>query len=257
MKKQVLNTLLCIALLMGSLSSKAGIIMDKPSFKLEGDRKIGFQDSNTHSLWQKLKWDVGLGLSRSGPLGLSASTSLSFPIHKFVSIYASSGLVSLRGPSFDYHTEYYYNDGASYGYEINDYIIGDYLTHQLAVGLEIKEPFLNMFSLSVSPYYLRLLRSTSISHFSQFGKSGSGGSSGGGSGVNSNFVSIGGYNYGFPGINQNDYGVQFGLKLRYNRIGLSATQNIGFGDWGEDSYFGSVNETVSFTNVEFTYLIKK
>lgn len=250
------STLVFFLLLLSGMSD-AGVLPDAQSRVVKVKTILGPSDSSeSRSFYQKLQWNVGLGLSRTGPRGLTASTGVSFEVNKYIGVYVSAGLVSLRGPSFAYHTEHYFSDGTGYGYEINDYIIGDYLAHQLTVGLEVKEPFLNMFSVTASPYHLRLLRSNSISHFAQVSKSGSSGG-GGGDDTDSDFVSIGGFNYGFPGIHQNDFGLQLGLKFRYNRLGLSASQNIGFGDWGVDSYFGSTSEKVSFTNVQFTYLIKK
>jgi hypothetical protein len=241
---------------MGSLSSKAGIIIDKPSFKLEGDRKIGFQDSNTHSLWQKLKWDVGLGLTNTKATGLSLSTSVFYPLNDFISIQASTGLVAVRGPSFGYRTEKYYNDGTGYGYEIKDYLLGDYTGLQSSLGVKITEPLLHIFSLSVAPYHLRLLRSTSIIYSDEIVRNSSYSSSGS-DGESSDLVSVGGYNYGFIGIEQNDFGVQLGLGFNYRRWGFMMYKNVGIIDWGDNERFGSGRETLTFYNFQLAYLLKK
>lgn len=212
--------------------------------------------SETETFYQKLQWDIGLGITTATATGLSLSTSFSYPINENIQLRASTGLVTLRGPSFAYRTEEYFNDGTGYGYEINEYVLGDYTALQSSLGLCITEPLLKVFSVSVAPYHLRLLRSTSIIadnetvRNSSYSRTGSNGES-------SDFVSAGGYNFGFPGITENDFGIQLGMGIAYKRFGFRMFKNIGLSDWGDDARFGTRKEKVSFNNFQFTYNIKK
>ncbi len=206
----------------------------------------------------KLQWKVGLGITKNGPMGFLASTSLSYPVTKNLGLQASSGLVAFRGPTFEYGNEHYFNDGGGYGYFVNEYLIGNYLGHQFSVGAVLAEPFIERFSLSLSMYHLRLLRSSYVNRTESIRSSGESRSYS--YGVNEDekgLISPSGFNYGFSGINRNDFGLKIGVGYQGKRLGFGASINLGLTDWGDNDYFGDTKESATFSNVQLTYLLKK
>lgn len=243
-----------------SLASFASTVAEQKSIKVDDYQIIEPTDSNNNNqtFYQKLQWGMGLGITKNGPIGLSVSTSLFYPIHKNIRLKASSGLVLFRGPSFEYRTEYYFNDGSGYGYFVDDYLIGNFLAHQFSIGAVITEPVFKKFNLSFSLYQLRLLRSSYINHTRSIRSSGESRSySYGVHEDDVSFISPFGSNYGFSGIHKNNFGLQIGVGYQGKRIGLSASTNLGFRDWRDNSYFGSTKESSTFSNIQLTYLLKK
>ena len=120
----------------------------------------------------------------------------------------------------------------------------------------ITEPFTEYISISIAPYYLRLLRSTSIAHTNTTVVSNHS-STHWSNRESARFVSIGGDNFGFTGINKNDFGLQIGVGGHHKRWSFWLSQNYGFQDWGDNQRFGDYLESLSFSNFQISYLIKK
>jgi hypothetical protein len=252
MKIRILKTLFLIAV----------VNIQSFSFSLtenQPEKYSSFVLKDSSELYEKIQWDVRVGITKQGSVGTSLSSSLSIPVHKHLRLRLLSGLVTFRGPVFAYRTERYFNEYASYGYDIENYTIGNYLAHQLSLGLEVSIPFNENITISVAPYHLRLMRSTYITKsWESYSSRDLDLRNGGVDESESHTVgAISSYNYGFQSISENDFGVQLGVGYQYKRFGLSAASNIGFTDWGDDFYFGDKRETASFFSLTMNYHIKK
>lgn len=258
MKNQIIQTLLVVILCLGSIYSYATKEVYESSGKSAIHSLSSDQDSNVINHWQKIKWDVALGVIKTKANSFSLTTSLSYPVNDFLRVQASTGLVTLRGPVFAYRTERYFNEYATYGYDIENYTVGNYLAYQLSLGLEISMPFNENIILSTAPYYLRLMRSTYITKsWESYSSTDPNLRNGGVDGSESKWAgAISSFNYGFQGISINDFGLQLGLGYRFKRFGFTAQRNFGFTDWGDDSFFGDKRETMSFNSIKVSYTIK-
>ena len=211
-----------------------------------------FQDTAKVSHWKKLKWDLALGFTGPEPYGQAMSTSVSYPLLDFLDVKVTAGLVTFRGPQFDYYSEYYYNSGLGTSFQIDEYTIADYAGIQSSVAIVLTEPIFNKVSVSVAPYYLSVIKHNDVHFFYKHG-----GSTGWDDETNDILVNTAGTNYGNSGITNGDFGFRFGAGYQHSRWGFWAYKNIGFVDWGDNQQFGNQKETVGFNTFQVNYLIKK
>ncbi len=204
----------------------------------------------------EIDWTVSTGITMNDARGLTLNTSLRYALNDDFGVRSTLGLSSFRGPAFAYRTERYFNSGSGYGYDINEVLLSDYVGTQLVLALDYREPFFKVFNVSVGPYYMRKLSSSSLKKTNWQGN-GFSSSRSGSDGSSSKTVYIGGTNYGFPSINPNDFGLQYGIGASYRRWAFHFHQNIGFIDWGDDNRFGDIKETASFSSIQLGYTILK
>lgn len=220
--------------------------------------KILSDTGQENSVYDHLEWDVRIGTAINGPIGLSLSTSLAYPINSSLAVGLSTGLVQFRGPTLEYKNERYFHDGATYGYFVNEYQIGDYLGNQSCIGVSYAIPQIKRFRLSMSIYHLRLLGSNYINYKESIRSSGESRSYTYGKQEDEVYIlNPLDAEYKFLGIRENDLGLQFGIGFTVKRLGLFGVINQGLLDWGSNVYFGEEKEKANFYNIQLTYQLKK
>lgn len=239
---------ICVALVFSTIL----VFNSFGSGRIESDNYEVSNDSNEVSHCGKIKWDLALGFTGPEPFGQAMSTSVSYSLLSFLDVKVTAGLVTFRGPQFDYYSEYYFNSGLYTSFQIDEYSIADYASVQSSVALVLTEPIFNKLSASIAPYYLSVIKHNDVSHWYHHG-----GSKGWDDESNDILVNTAGRNYSNTGITSSDFGFQFGVGYQHSRLGIWAYRNIGLVDWGDNRRFGNQKETVRFNTFQVNYLLKK